>query len=123
VTANFAAQGGQKMSDTHMTTPTQFLEAKGIRFAYRRFREERGGPLVFMQQFRGDLDHRDPATRNNGVLSGSRQREPQSRKGSTARVVVLMKPPASDETANVAHLQIRNFGTTKARSWALFDLR
>jgi hypothetical protein len=40
-----------------------------------------------------------------------------------ARVVALMKPPASDETANVAHLQIRNFGKTKARSWALFDLR
>jgi hypothetical protein len=110
------------MSRTHMTAPTQFLEAKGIRFAYRRFREETGVPLVFMQHFRGGLDHRDPATRN-GVLSGSRQREPQSRKGSTARVVALMKSPASDETANVAHLQIRNFGTTKARSWALFDLR
>jgi hypothetical protein len=191
------------MSHTHMTAPTQFLEVKGIRFAYRRFGKETGVPLVFMQHFRGGLDHWDPAitdglgrdrpvvlfdnagvadraaipltpskawastpllssvrstctdrppgildrrlcgaearsaphaawhraarrcayARNNGVHSGSRQREPQSRKGSMARVVALMKPPASDETANVAHLQIRNFGTTKARSWALFDLR
>jgi hypothetical protein len=39
-----------------------------------------------------------------------------------ARVVALMKPPASDETANVAHLQM-NFGKKKAPSWALFDLR
>jgi hypothetical protein len=35
-----------------------------------------------------------------------------------ARVVAPMKPPASDETANVAHLQIRNFGKRKARSWS-----
>jgi hypothetical protein len=61
VTANFAAQGGQKMSHTHMTAPTQFLEAKGIRFAYRRFGKETGVPLVFMQHFRDGLDHRDPA--------------------------------------------------------------
>jgi hypothetical protein len=31
------------MSHTHMTAPTQFLEAKGIRFAYRRFGKEIGG--------------------------------------------------------------------------------
>jgi pimeloyl-ACP methyl ester carboxylesterase len=61
VTANFAAQGGQKMSHTHMTAPTQFLEAKGIRFAYRRFGKETGVPLVFMQHFRDGLDHWDPA--------------------------------------------------------------
>jgi hypothetical protein len=44
MTANFAAQGGQKMSHTHMIAPTQFLEAKGIRFAYRRFGKETGVP-------------------------------------------------------------------------------
>jgi pimeloyl-ACP methyl ester carboxylesterase len=50
------------MSHTHMTAPTQFLEAKGICFAYRRFGKETGVPLVFMQQhFRGGLDHWDPA--------------------------------------------------------------
>ena len=32
---------------THQTAPTQFLEANGIRFAYRRFGEANGVPLVF----------------------------------------------------------------------------
>jgi pimeloyl-ACP methyl ester carboxylesterase len=61
MTANFAGQGGQKMPHTHMTAPTQFLEAQGIRFAYRRFGKETGVPLVFMQHFRDGLDHWDSA--------------------------------------------------------------
>jgi hypothetical protein len=31
---------------THQTAPTQFVEAKGIRFAYRRFGKASGVPLV-----------------------------------------------------------------------------
>jgi pimeloyl-ACP methyl ester carboxylesterase len=46
---------------THVTAPTQFVEANGIRFAYRRFGAETGVPLVFMQHFRGGMDHWDPA--------------------------------------------------------------
>ncbi len=49
------------MTHTHVTAPTQFVEANGIRFAYRRFGTETGTPLVFMQHFRGGLDHWDPA--------------------------------------------------------------
>jgi hypothetical protein len=30
----------------HQTTPTQYVEANGIRFAYRRFGETGGVPLV-----------------------------------------------------------------------------
>jgi pimeloyl-ACP methyl ester carboxylesterase len=48
------------MSHTHVTAPTQFVEAKGIRFAYRQFGKQGGVPLVFMQHFRGGLDHWDP---------------------------------------------------------------
>jgi pimeloyl-ACP methyl ester carboxylesterase len=48
------------MSHTHVTAPTQFVEAKGIRFAYRQFGKQSGVPLVFMQHFRGGLDHWDP---------------------------------------------------------------
>ena len=44
-----------------MTAPTLFVEANGIRFAYRRFGRENGVPLLFMQHFRGGLDHWDPA--------------------------------------------------------------
>jgi len=34
---------------THHTAPTQFVEANGIRFAYRRFGKAGGVPLVFCQ--------------------------------------------------------------------------
>jgi pimeloyl-ACP methyl ester carboxylesterase len=45
----------------HQTAPTQFVEANGIRFAYRRFGKPGGAPLVFNQHFRGTLDYWDPA--------------------------------------------------------------
>jgi len=35
------------MIHTHQTAPTQFVEANGIRFAYRRFGKPGGVPLVF----------------------------------------------------------------------------
>ena len=33
--------------------PTQFVEANGIRFAYRRFGKANGVPLVFNQHYLG----------------------------------------------------------------------
>ena len=35
------------MIHTHQTAPTQFVEANGIRFAYRRFGKTGGVPIVF----------------------------------------------------------------------------
>ncbi len=50
------------MSDyTHQTAPTQFVEATGIRFAYRRFGKKTGVPLVFNIHLLGNLDSWDPA--------------------------------------------------------------
>jgi pimeloyl-ACP methyl ester carboxylesterase len=46
---------------THQTAPTQYVEANGIRFAYRRFGEAGGVPLVFNQHYTGTMDHWDPA--------------------------------------------------------------
>jgi hypothetical protein len=51
---------------THQTAPTQFVEAAGIRFAYRRFANRRFGvtidiPLSFFMHFTGTMDHWDPA--------------------------------------------------------------
>jgi pimeloyl-ACP methyl ester carboxylesterase len=46
---------------SHQTAPTQFAEANGIRFAYRRFGKPNGVPLVFNQHFMGTMDHWDPA--------------------------------------------------------------
>jgi pimeloyl-ACP methyl ester carboxylesterase len=46
---------------THQTAPTQFVEAKGIRFAYRHFGKSGGVPLIFNMHFTGTMDHWDPA--------------------------------------------------------------
>jgi pimeloyl-ACP methyl ester carboxylesterase len=46
---------------THQTAPTQFAEANGIRFAYRRFGKPNAVPLVFNQHYTGTMDHWDPA--------------------------------------------------------------
>jgi pimeloyl-ACP methyl ester carboxylesterase len=46
---------------SHRTAPTQFVEAKGIRFAYRRFGKQGSLPLVFNMHFTGTMDHWDPA--------------------------------------------------------------
>src|ERR1700720_4516557 len=53
--------GAIAMIHTHQTAPTQFVEANGVRFAYRRFGKPNGVPLVFNQHFTGTLDHWDPA--------------------------------------------------------------
>ncbi|MET7353796.1 alpha/beta fold hydrolase [Streptomyces mirabilis] len=44
-----------------MTTPTRFVTANGIRYAYRRFRAETSTPLVFLHHFRGGMNHWNPA--------------------------------------------------------------
>jgi pimeloyl-ACP methyl ester carboxylesterase len=56
---------------TATTVPTPFIEANGIRFAYRRWGKRSGLPLVFNQHFTGNLDNWDPA-----VLDGlAKERE------------------------------------------------
>jgi len=47
-------------TDTALTVPTRFVEAGGIRFAYRRWGKPDGLPLVFMQYFSANLDDWDP---------------------------------------------------------------
>ncbi len=47
------------MSNT--TAPTQFLQVNGHSYAYRRFGNRSGLPLLFLQHFTGTLDNWDPA--------------------------------------------------------------
>jgi pimeloyl-ACP methyl ester carboxylesterase len=47
-------------TDTALTVPTRFVEAGGIRFAYRRWGKPGGPPLVFLQYFSANLDDWDP---------------------------------------------------------------
>jgi pimeloyl-ACP methyl ester carboxylesterase len=46
---------------SHATAPTQFITVNEVRYAYRHFGAETGTPLVFLQHFRGGMDHWDPA--------------------------------------------------------------
>ena len=46
---------------SHQTAPTQYVEARGIRIAYRRFDKANGVPLIFNMHFTGTIDHWDPA--------------------------------------------------------------
>src|SRR3989442_6049320 len=60
---NAGAASGRRflMSNyTHQTAPTQFVEANGIRFAYRRFGKAGGVPIVFNQHYTGTMDYWDP---------------------------------------------------------------
>lgn len=57
------------MSHTHATAPTQSIETDGARFAYRRWGKPQSVPLVFIQHFRGGMDHWDPLI-TDGLAAG-----------------------------------------------------
>jgi len=50
---------------THETVPTQFVEAEGIRYAYRRFGKAGTVPLLFLGFFNSNMDAWDPAVTNS----------------------------------------------------------
>src|SRR5438105_2264214 len=57
----------------HQTAPTEFVEGNGIRFAYRRFGNSSGVPIVFNLHYIGTMDYWDPAVtdglaRDRGVI-------------------------------------------------------
>ncbi|MDP9259729.1 MAG: alpha/beta hydrolase [Actinomycetota bacterium] len=45
----------------HNSAPTRFADVGGTRFAYRRFGNPIGTPIVLLQHFMGNLDNYDPA--------------------------------------------------------------
>lgn len=53
------------------TAKTQFVEADGTRFAYRKIGDENGYPLILLQHFTGTMDYWDPAVVNG--LAKNRQ--------------------------------------------------
>ena len=48
------------MSTFTIPSTTRYVEAEGIRFAYRKFGKETGIPLVFFIHFRGTMENWDP---------------------------------------------------------------
>src|SRR5580704_689658 len=49
---------------SHQTALTQFVQANGIRFAYRRFGHAGGVPLLFNLHYLGTMDYWDPEVTN-----------------------------------------------------------
>jgi pimeloyl-ACP methyl ester carboxylesterase len=88
---------------SHQTAPTQFVDAAGIRFAYRRFGKSGGVPLVFNQHFTGTMDHWDPAVTdglakerevilfNNAGVSSSSGEVPTTCQGMGANAIAFIK--------------------------------
>src|ERR1700736_1340368 len=87
---------------SHQTAPTQFVDAAGVRFAYRRFGKSGGVPLVFNQHFTGTMDHWDPAVTdgfakdravvlfNNAGVSSSSGQVPTSIEGMAANAIAFI---------------------------------
>ena len=87
----------------HQSAPTQFVEARGIRFAYRRFGIPSGVPLLFNMHFTGTMDHWDPlvtdglaATRevilfDNAGISRSSGKVPSSVEEMAANAAAFIK--------------------------------
>ena len=48
------------MINTYATAITQYVQAGGTSYAYRRMGRESGVPLIFMQNFRQGMDNIDP---------------------------------------------------------------
>ena len=59
------------MTDTHINTPTRFVEVDGEKLAYRRWgNTATAQPHLFpMQHFRGGMDHWDPLM-TDGLAAG-----------------------------------------------------
>src|SRR3954465_937556 len=50
-----------ELTITHQNASSEFVQADGNRYAYRRFGRPSAVPLVLLQHFRGNLDNWDPA--------------------------------------------------------------
>src|SRR5882672_7629246 len=88
---------------THQTAPTQFVEASGIRFAYRRLGKTGGVPIVFNQHYIGTMDYWDPTVTdglardrevilfNNAGVSGSSGEVPTTFEQMGANAIAFIK--------------------------------
>jgi len=113
----------------HQTAPTRFVDAAGIRFAYRRFGKPGGVPLVFHMHFTGTMDHWDPlvtdglaATRevilfNNAGISRSSGEVPDTVEAMAAHAAAFIK------ALNLAEVDVLGFslGGLVAQTLAIFE--
>src|SRR5260370_753798 len=101
--------GATMMIHTHKTAPTQFIEANGIRFAYRRFGKTGGVPIVFNQHYIGTMDYWDPTVTdglardrevilfNNAGVSSSSGEVPTTFEQMGANAVAFTRAPGPNK--------------------------
>src|SRR5487761_800200 len=53
---------------SNISAPTQFLQTRNEKYAYRRFGKGTGLPLLYLQHFTGTLDNWDPAVTDQLAL-------------------------------------------------------
>src|SRR5258708_483393 len=98
-------KGATIMIHPHQTAPTQFVEANGIRFAYRRLGKAGGVPIVFNQHYIGTMDYWDPTVTdglardrevilfNNAGVSSSSGAVPTTFEQMGANAIAFIKSP------------------------------
>src|SRR6202140_4498817 len=108
-------KGATIMIHTHQTAPTQFVEANGIRFAYRRFGKSGGAPLVFNQHFTGTIDHWDPAVTDGlaatreGILFNNAGISSTSGEGATPGEEMAVNAAAFIRALGLARVDVLGF--------------
>src|SRR5271155_2140495 len=103
---------------SHQTAPTQFVEAKGIRFAYRRFGKADGVPIVFNLHYLGTMDYWDP-TVTDGL---ARDREVilfdnAGVSSSSGEVPTTFEQMGADAVAFMRALGLKKSGHTGLLDW------
>jgi pimeloyl-ACP methyl ester carboxylesterase len=102
------------MTHTHVTAPTQFVEGRGVRYAYRRLGATQGVPVLLLQHFTGTMDFWDPT-----VVDGFARERPvvlfdnagvSSSGGTTPDTVQMMADDAATFIAALGITQIDLLG-------------
>ncbi|MEQ1734191.1 MAG: alpha/beta hydrolase [Bacteroidia bacterium] len=57
---NMKTSNAQSASNTYATVPTQFVEANGIKFAYRSYGKQGDIPVIYFNHLTANLDNCDP---------------------------------------------------------------
>jgi len=59
-TSNTQSRNAKNVTYTYATVPTRFVEAKGIKFAYRSYGKEGGIPVIYINHLAATMDNCDP---------------------------------------------------------------
>ena len=110
---------------THQTAPTQFVQANGILFAYRRFGKAGGVPIVFNLHYLGTMDYWDPAVTdglardrevilfNNAGVSSSSGEVPTTFEQMGANAIAFSRALGLNKAALAAEVPLGRLGLSE----------